>query len=209
MSADRFQLVLVRHGLTDWNVERRLLGRIDIGLNESGRAQAKAAADALKELPVRAILSSPQVRARETAAPIASALGLEVELEPAFDEVWLSDAWQGKTVDELRGDPEMESFLSDPARSSSRIEPIEEVQSRAVEGVERLRRERPRETVVVVSHGDPLRALAAHYLGLSLEDFRRLLIDNGSVSLVRFNSRGPQLTALNWRPSLRERSGQS
>jgi len=200
---DRFQLVLVRHGLTDWNVERRLLGRIDIGLNESGRAQAKAAADALKDLPVRAIVSSPQVRARETAAPIASALGLEAEIEPAFDEVWLSEAWQGKTVEELRGDPEMERFLSDPARSSSRIEPIEEVQSRAIAGVERLRRERPGETVVVVSHGDPLRAIAAHYLGLSLDDFRRLLIDNGSVSLVRFNSHGPQLTALNWRPSFR------
>jgi probable phosphoglycerate mutase len=204
MSApDPFQLVLVRHGLTDWNVERRLLGRIDIGLNPSGRAQARAAAEALKEFPVRAIFSSPQVRTRETAAPIASALGLEVEIDPAFDEVWLSEAWQGKTVEELRGDPEMERFLSDPSRSSSRIEPIEEVQSRAIAGVERLRREWPGETVVVVSHGDPLRAIAAHYLGLSLEDFRRLLIDNGSVSLVRFHSRGPQLTALNWRPSLR------
>ena len=203
MSADRFQLVLVRHGLTDWNVERRLLGRIDIGLNESGRAQAWAAAEALKQFPLRAILSSPQVRTRETAAPIASVHGLEVEIEPAFDEVWLNEAWQGKTVEELRGDAEMERFLSDPSRPSSRIEPIEEVQSRAVAGVERQRRERPGETVVVVSHGDPLRAIAAHYLGLSLEDFRRLLIDNGSVSFLRFNSRGPQLTALNWRPSLR------
>ena len=201
--SDRFQLVLVRHGLTDWNVERRLLGRIDIGLNESGRAQAKAAAEALKEFSVRAILSSPQVRARETAAPIASAHGLEVEIEPAFDEVWLSEVWQGKTVEELRGDEEMERFLSDPFRRSPQIEPIEEVQSRAVEGVERLRRERPGETVVVVSHGDPLRAIAANYLGLALADFRRLLIDNGSVSLVRFHSRGPQVASLNWRPSLR------
>ena len=200
---DRFQLVLVRHGLTDWNVEEKLLGRIDVGLNENGRAQAWAVAEALKGLPVRAILSSPQVRTRETAAPIASAHGLEVEIDPAFDEVWLSEAWQGKTVAELRGDAEMERFLSAPSRRSPRIEPIEEVQSRAIAGVERQRRERPGETVVVVSHGDPLRAIAAHYLGLSLADFRRLLIDNGSVSLVRFNPRGPQLTTLNWRPSLR------
>lgn len=203
MSEDHFQLILVRHGLTDWNVGGKLLGRIDIGLNENGRAQAQAVAKALKSFPVRAIFSSPQVRARETAAPIASAHGLEIEIEPAFDEVWLSEAWQGKTVEELRGDSEMERFLSDPSRRSPRIEPIDEVQKRAVAGVERRRRELPGETVVVVSHGDPLRALVAHYLGLSLADFRRLLVETGSVSLVRVNDRGPQLWALNWRPSLR------
>jgi len=203
MSEDVFRLVLVRHGLTDWNAERRLLGRVGIGLNPEGRAQALAAAEALKPFPVRAIVSSPQVRARETAAPIAAAHGLEVETESAFDEVWLSEEWQGKTVEDLKDDPEMERFLSDPSRRTPRIEPIEEVQSRAVSAVERLRRERPGETVVVVSHGDPLRAVAAHYLGLTLADFRRLLIENGSVSLLRFNPRGPQLTTLNWRPSLR------
>ena len=202
MNEDRFQLVLVRHGLTDWNVGGKLLGRIDIGLNENGRAQAQAAAEALKRFPVRAIFSSPQLRARETAVPIAAAHGLEIEIEPALDEVWLSEAWQGKTIEELRDDAEMERLLSDPSWRSPRIEPIEEVQSRAVAAVERRRRERPGETVVVVSHGDPLRAIAAYYLGLSLADFRRLLIDNGSVSLVRFSPRGPQLTTLNWRPSL-------
>jgi broad specificity phosphatase PhoE len=203
MSEDRFQLILVRHGLTDWNVDRKLLGRVDIGLNEKGRDQARAAAEALRRFPVRGLLSSPQVRARETAEPIAEALGLEVEVEAGLDEVWLSEAWQGKTVDELRDDAEMERFLSDPARRSPRIEPIEDVQGRAVAAIERLRRDRAGETVVVVSHGDPLRAIVAYYVGVPLADFRRLLIENGSVSLVRFNPRGPQLATLNWKPSLR------
>ena len=203
MSEDRFRLVLVRHGLTDWNVERRLIGRSDIGLNAEGRAQAIAAAEALKAFPVEAVLSSPRVRACETAEPIASAFGLEVEIEPGLDEVWLSEAWQGKTVEELAYDPELASFLSGPVRKSSRIEPIEDVQSRAVAAIERLRRERPGKTVVAVSHGDPLRAAAAHYLALPLSEFRRLLIDNGSVSVLRFNPRGPQLTVLNWKPLLR------
>ncbi len=202
MNENRFQLILIRHGLTDWNVERRLLGRIDIGLNGQGRAQALAAAEALKPFPVGAILSSPQVRARETAAPLASAHGIEVEIEPAFDEVWLSESWQGKTVEELRDDPEMARLLSNPSGRSPRIEPIEDVQRRAVAAAERLRSGRPGETVVVVSHGDPLRALLAHYLGLPLTGFRRLLVENGSVSLVRFNPHGPQLTTLNWRLSL-------
>ncbi len=201
-SGARFQLVLVRHGLTDWNVARRLLGRIDIGLNVEGRAQAQSAAEALRSFPVRAVYSSPQSRARETASPIASAHDLEVEIEAGFDEVWLDVSWQGKTVDELRDEPELERFLSDPTRRSSRIEPIEDVQSRAVAAVERLRLEHPGETLVVVSHGDPLRTIVAHYAGLPLAELRRLLIDNGSVSVLRFRSRGPQLSALNWKPVL-------
>ncbi len=199
-SVARFQLVLVRHGLTDWNVARRLLGRIDVGLNLDGRAQARSAAEVLKSFPIGAVFSSPQLRARETASPIASTHHLEVEIEPGFDEVWLDAAWQGKTIEELRDEPDMERFLSDPTRRSSRIEPIEEVQSRAVAAVERVRLEQPGETVVVVSHGDPLRAIVAHYLALPLAELRRLLIENGSVSVLRFRSRGPQLSALNWKP---------
>jgi probable phosphoglycerate mutase len=205
MSEERFRLVLVRHGLTDWNVERKLIGRIDIGLNSEGRDQAQAAAEALREFAVSLVISSPQRRTRETAAPIALAHRLEVAIEPGLDEVWLSEAWQGKTVDELRDDPEMQRFLSDPSGRSPRIESIEDVQGRAVEAVERERRERPGATVVVVSHGDPLRALVSHYLALPLAGLRRLLIENGSVSLIRFGSRGPQLTALNWRPRLAPR----
>ncbi|HJS74790.1 MAG TPA: histidine phosphatase family protein [Vicinamibacteria bacterium] len=202
MSGERFHLLLVRHGLTDWNVARRLLGRIDVGLNPDGRAQARAAAEALKSFPIRAVFSSPQARALETAAPIASAHDLEVEIDPGFDEVWLDPAWQGKTVDELRGEPDLERFLSDPTRRSTRIEPLEDVQSRAVAAVERRRAAHPDGTVVVVSHGDPLRAIVAYYAALPLASIRRILVDNGSVSAVRFRSRGPQLTALNWKPTL-------
>jgi broad specificity phosphatase PhoE len=202
VSRDRFRLVLVRHGLTDWNVARKLIGRTDVGLNAEGRAQALSAAEALKSFRVRAVFSSPQARAVETATPIAAAHGLEVRIDSGFEEVWLDPAWQGKTVEELREEPDMERFLSDPTKRSSRIEPIEDVQRRTVASVERRRQEHPGETVVVVSHGDPLRAIVAHYTALPLESIRRLLIDNGSVSVFRFRSRGPQLTALNWKPSL-------
>ncbi len=200
MSEERFQLILVRHGLTDWNVARRLLGRIDIGLNEDGRAQARAAAEALRSFPMRAVFSSPQVRARETAAPIAAAHELEVEIEPGFDEVWIDPAWQGKTVDELRGDAEMESFLVDASRRSARIEPVEEVQSRAVAAVERLRVEHARDTVVVVSHGDPLRTIAAHYVRASVEGIpearnRQRLGERRSLPFARAAAFDAQLEA--------------
>jgi broad specificity phosphatase PhoE len=192
----------VRHGLTDWNEEGRLLGRIGIGLNPRGRSQAEAAASTLSSLPVGAVVSSPQRRTLETAEPIARAHGLEVVVEPGLDEVWLSEAWQGKTLPELRGDAELEKTIADPTYRGPMIEAVEDVQSRSVEAVERLRIDRPEETVVVVSHGDPLRAIVAHYLGLPLGQFRRLAIDNGSVSRFKFNPRGPQLLTLNWKPSL-------
>lgn len=205
----RFELVLVRHGLTDWNEEGRLLGRIGVGLNPRGRSQAEAAATALSSFPVGAVVSSPQPRTVETAEPIARAHGLEVVIEPGLDEVWLNEAWQGKTLLELRGDPELERTLADPTYRGPSIEAVEDVQSRSVDAVERFRAHRPEETLVVVSHGDPLRAIVAHYLGLPLGQFRRLAIDNGSVSRVRFNPRGPQLVALNWKPSLGRGSASS
>ena len=69
-------LLLVRHGLTDWNEEGRLLGRIDIGLNARGRKQVATLAEILAVLPIARVVSSPQQRALETAAPIADGLGL-------------------------------------------------------------------------------------------------------------------------------------
>jgi broad specificity phosphatase PhoE len=201
MTRERFQLLLVRHGLTDWNEAGKLIGRSPVPLNERGAAQARAAAEAVKSFPVTAVVSSPQRRTRETAEPVARELGLEIDIDPAFDEVWLHDSWQGRTVEELRDEPEFSRFMTNPGDGSPFIEAIEDVVDRVVEGVERLRKERPAETVVVVSHGDPLRAIVAHYLGLRPAELRRFLIENGSISLLRFNPKGPQLAILNWRPS--------
>lgn len=203
MTQRKTELILVRHGLTDWNEDGRLLGRIDVGLNERGRSQAEAAAEALRPFDVDTVCSSPQPRTLQTAEPIARAQEHEVRIDPGFDEVWLCEAWQGRTVVELRGDPELERIIVDPLYRSSSIEPIEVVQQRAVAATERLLREGSERTLVVVTHGDPLRAIVAHYLGLPLRDFRRLAIDNGSVSLLRFHRRGPQLVALNWKPALK------
>ena len=202
MVAARLNLILVRHGLTDWNVDGRLLGRCDIGLNVDGRVQAEDAARALESFGVGTVLSSPQIRARETAEPIARRHRVSVGLERALDEVWVTSEWQGRTVSELRGNADLEKLIVDPTHRCESIEPVSEVQARTVKLVERLRDSDEDSTIVAVSHGDPLRLLLAHYLGLPLADFRRLAVDNGSVSLMRFSPRGGRLLALNWRPSL-------
>jgi len=198
------KLILVRHGLTDWNENGRLMGRSDVELNARGQTQAERVAQALAPRPIDAIYSSPQVRARQTAALLAGAIDIDIVedivVEPDFDEVWLSDAWKGKTVSELRGGEDLERIIEDPTYRSDAIEPIAEVQARTVLACERLRERHAGGTVVVVSHGDPLRVIVAHYLGLELSVFRRLACDNGSVSEIVFNRRGPRLEILNWTP---------
>lgn len=197
----RLNLILVRHGLTDWNEQGRLLGRNPIGLNERGQAQAERAARALGSLSIEAVYSSPQRRTQQTAEVIARELDLVVETEAGLDEVWLGH-WQGKLVSELRGDPDLESTIDDPTYVCDVIEPAVEVQKRVVGFVERLRSETEVGNFVLVSHGDPLRLLVVHYLSTELVTFRRLEIENGSVSVLRFTPRGPRLLLLNWKADL-------
>ncbi len=192
-------LLLVRHGLTDWNEEGRLLGRIDIGLNARGRKQVATLAEILAVLPIARVVSSPQQRALETAAPIADGLGLAVETEPGIDEVWLG-RWQGKLLGEVRGDPDLERVLEDPTYECDAIESIVDVQERMVAVTERLRVENEGQNVVLVSHGDPLRVILAHYLSMPIADYRRLSAENASVSALRFTEKGPRLVEHNWLP---------
>ena len=195
------QLLLIRHGLTDWNEERRLIGRHAIPLNLRGRKQAQRIAAELAAHELAAVYTSPQRRTMETAEPIAATHGLEPEVKPAFDEVWLSPSWQGKTFRELKGNVEFDRVAADPMYRSELIEPIAAVQERTIAAVERLRTRHLGELVAIVSHGDPLRAIMAHYLGLQLASFRRLACGNGSLTIFDFNRQGPRLERLNWRPS--------
>lgn len=200
MRSSRLDLLLVRHGLTDWNERGRLLGRSPIALNARGQAQAKAVAAALRDVPVGLILASPQRRAQDTAAAIAAVHGLAARTEEGLAEVWLG-RWQGKAWQELQDDPDVQHFLADVTYVCDAIEPTAQVQQRVVAVVERLRVEATG-CVVLVSHGDPLRVLVAHYLGLPLSAYRNFSIDTGSISLVHcLPSAAPRLVLLNWQPA--------
>src|SRR5262252_2144935 len=95
------RLLLLRHGETAWNRERRYQGWTDTPLSTAGLQQAEAAARELKEHPLVAVYSSPLQRARETAAIIASVHGLDVVTDPAFKELGFGE-WEGLTLDEAR-----------------------------------------------------------------------------------------------------------
>jgi len=198
MASSSVRLLLIRHGLTDWNETGRLLGRTDVGLNARGRSQAEAVTEALGDWPLDAILCSPQRRTQETAVPIARSHSLAVQTEPALDEVWLG-RWQGKTLDEISTDPDLQLYIEDPNHVCDAIEPTVRVQERVVALVERVRVEFGGRAVALVSHGDPLRLLLAHYLPLELSVFRRLTISPGSISIIRIGSWGSRLLTLNWK----------
>ena len=93
------RLVLVRHGETAWNRERRYQGWRDTPLSATGRVQAEAAGRLLARQPLAAVWSSPLERARDTAAAIAAPLGLLVREEAAFKEMRFGE-WEGLTRDE-------------------------------------------------------------------------------------------------------------
>jgi broad specificity phosphatase PhoE len=193
----RLDLFLVRHGLTDWNEDGRLMGRSEVPINERGRAQAEAVGRALRGLAIERVIASPQRRAQETAEVIARALGLAITTEPLLAEVWLGEKWLGKRFDEIAGDPDLERYFRDPTYTSEAIEPAGAVQERMVRALADLRSQGG--AAVIVSHGDPIRLLLAQLLGLPLDHYRRLYVGNGSVSVVRIGRKRCQVLAMNWK----------
>src|SRR5262245_40881355 len=94
------RLLAVRHGATAYSQERRYAGSHDIPLTPEGRRQCAAVAQALQPFSVAAVYASPLARARESAAPIAAAQGLEVTIESDFREMSFGD-WEGHTREEV------------------------------------------------------------------------------------------------------------
>lgn len=200
MSESTLALILVRHGLTDWNEQGRLLGRTHVELNASGRAQAAAVAHALRNEAVDAVFSSPLRRAQETAEPIAKQLGLAVQSAAELDEV-CANRWVGQSWQELREEVDIQRYFADPLYVCDAFEPATVVRDRVTGLVDRLRVSHGGKTVILVSHGDPLRVLVSHCIALPLGKYRSLAIHNGSITRVRLFAGGAQLQLLNWQPT--------
>lgn len=179
------RLVLVRHGVTDWNREGRWQGRLDPPLSASGRHEAALVAQriaATPELRPARILASTLARATETATVIGQAVGIEVEAEPRLMEIGAGE-WEGRTHAELEA-TDGERYLAwrtTPGYGPPGGEPLTE----AVERVRTLLADvdlSPAWPVLLVSHGGILRYLARQLLELDAERGEALDIDNASVS---------------------------
>ena len=178
-------LLLVRHGQTT-TTGKVLPGRArGLHLAAAGRAQAERAAARLATLSnVGAVYTSPLERTRETAAPIAAALGQRVTVERGLVECDFG-AWTGQRLRTLMRKPEWRTIQSAPSRFRFPDgESFVEMQQRIVATVERLAAAHPGEQLVAVSHADPIKALLAHCLGVHLDLFQRIVVSPCSVSAV-------------------------
>ncbi len=189
--------LLVRHAAHDW-LGRGIAGRLPgVGLNEQGQAQARQLVERLAGWPLQAIACSPQQRTQETAAPLAAARGLPVQVDPAFDEIDFGE-WTGSTFEELRAHPHWTDWVD--RRGSAQPpggERFAEVPLRAMAGLQRLVGAHPEGTVLVVSHGDVLKAVVASVLGLPLDALEQFEIAPASLSVVAMGEGWRQLRLLN------------
>jgi broad specificity phosphatase PhoE len=181
------RLVLVRHGVTDWNREGRFQGHRDPGLSEAGRHEAALVATRMAEdnglRPTR-IVSSSLGRALATAAPIADAAGVTVDPDDRLMEIGQGE-WEGRTHAELEVE-DADRYLAWRRATGIRQppggEPIEAATARVRSFVAELERTGRGNTVCIVSHGGTLRILA-HVL-LDLADVHVLEVDNASIAVA-------------------------
>jgi probable phosphomutase (TIGR03848 family) len=195
-------LLLIRHGENEYTKKGRLAGYIrGVHLNEHGLDQARQLADSLKSAPVKALYASPLERARETAKPIAEALGLELQLEKGLMETDVGD-WQGRSLRRLALNGHWKIVQGAPSRAHfPNGESFYQCQTRVVTALDRIcTQHKSGDLIAIVFHADPIRLAVAHYLGLPLDHFQRLSCDTGSVSLLAVGEGSARLIWLNRRP---------
>ena len=165
------RLLAVRHGATAWSRERRYAGSRDIALSPEGRRQCSALAKALGTVAAAAVYASPLTRARESAAPIAVAHGIEVTLESDFREMSFGD-WEGLTREEVeRRFPEDYAIWRTAPERFTRpgSEPLAAVAERVSRGLAGLRDTHKGKTIILVSHAVVTRLIVLQALGLGPE----------------------------------------
>ena len=190
--------LFVRHGVTG-TTGRVLPGRArGLHLADEGRAQAEAVAERLAGLKqVDAVYSSPLERTRETAAAIGKRLGLKVTTERGLLECDFGE-WTGAELKTLAKLPEWGTVQRYPSGFRfPRGESFKEMQTRITDTVARLRERHPGQTVVLVSHADPIKAAVADAAGTPLDLFQRLVISPCSVTAIAYGAGGPMVLSVN------------
>jgi broad specificity phosphatase PhoE len=193
--------LLMRHGETSWNRQGRVMGRNPVELDESGRAQVEAAIPLARMIKPELIVTSPLVRAKQSAEIISHGLGgIEVIEDPRLEEVrygW----WEGKTFRELIQDESYIRYREKPlANPTPGGETIQEVQARGVAAVSGTVAANHGKKILFVSHGDIIRTVLSHFLSLNLGDFRRIRIDNATFSAVEIADHFAEVKFLNLMP---------
>ena len=193
------RLLLVRHAETEESARGRCYGTLDVGLSDAGREQCTLLARSLSREQIAAVVSSPRVRAIETARSIAEPHGLEVAVAADVRELDFGEL-EGRTYDEIMVSlPELYSdWMTQPTRVRfPGGESYADLHARAVAAVEALHAEHRGRVVVLVTHGGVVRAVLAEVLGIPDGRIFRLSIEPASVSILDWFGHEPVVAVVN------------
>ena len=192
--------LLLRHGQTPYSLDRRFAGQVDIGLTETGVAQAAAAARRLgKEWRageagggIDAIVSSPLLRARLTAQAVGDACGARLAADEGFAETDFG-AWDGLSFAEASETypAEMKDWLASAEVAPPGGESFAAVRVRVLDALSRVLAAHSAQTVVVVSHVTPIKILLATALEAPLSSLHRMFLDTACLNRIDWYPDGP------------------
>ncbi len=192
-------LLLVRHATTAATGQRLGGWTPGVHLDDVGVAQAEATATRLADLGVAAVYCSPLERTRDTADVIAGVVGVDVQERRGLGETDYGE-WTDRPLAELREEPLWRVIQSTPSRVTfPGGESLRGSQARMVDELEAIAGlHADRDVVVAVSHADPIKSAVAHFLGMPLDTFQRLVIAPASVTVVALASgHPPSVLAIN------------
>jgi probable phosphoglycerate mutase len=192
-------LYLVRHAPHALQGEVMVGRRPGIPLAEGASHWLDHLARRFRGERVDLVYASPMERAQATARVVADAAAARIETAPDLDELDLGE-WTGRRLADMEREPSFQLWCRD--RTMARApggESLLEAQLRMVRQAESACRAWPDGQVALVSHGDPIRCLLTHYLGLGLAGMDRFDIDPASVSVVVMAGWGAKVLSLNER----------
>ena len=194
------RLFLVRHGETEYNRRGLALGRADVPLNDTGRAQAERLREALAGAPLTAVYTSPLARAFDTATSIATAHGKVVSVDDGLIEMDIGEV-EGLSFPELRKQfPALAQNWGGADGPTFRMpggERLVDVQSRAISAIEALAARHQDEAICAVTHNFVILSFLSSVLGIELAQFRRLRHGVAAIAEVDISASRSRVVRLN------------
>ena len=186
MKQQTIKLYVVRHGKTDFNVEGRYAGSTDVPLNKTGISQAEELADKLKlsDMKFDVVISSPLLRARQTADIVCSALKNSYVIIEQFAERNVG-VYEGLTQREaMKKYPELwrRQCTRQLDDAPTKGETIRQFDARIIDGLDILRRDYKNKRVLLIAHGFVSRAINRYCMNLSFDEMHSFLLDNCEVA---------------------------
>lgn len=196
------RLLAIRHGETTWNVDTRIQGQLDVGLNDTGRWQARRLAQALAGEPISAIYASDLGRAHETAQYVSEATGLAVRSEEGLRERHFGE-FQGKTHTEIEATLPEQALrwrTRDPDFAPTGGESLLQLRARVVSTAEKLAARHAGELIVLVGHGGVMDVLYRAATRLDIQAPRTWALGNAAINRLLWTPEG--FTLIGWADTL-------